>query len=174
MIRTLLLVAAAALTACAPVRQSPKGSADIIVVRRTSYLDSAGVARNMGSVRIAVRSVDRPTEPLGQSTIELFDADSRRIRQGITNMSGIVRFDSIPVALYKAQIRRIGYHGFTMPVAVTAGCVVDVEAYLRIAVIGLTMVPVIVADTSNKKPEFVPAPTPTPPRSTTTVCEAKR
>lgn len=156
MMRTFLLIAVTALAACASAHQSPNGRIHTVVVRLPTYLDSVGLARNTGSIRIAVRRVDRPTESVIYPEITLMDSAGRAIWKRRPTESGVIRMDSIPTAQYSAQIRRIGYDFFTVPITVTAGCVVEVEAYLRQDFLGIS------------------TPARMQPRSTTTVCEVKR
>jgi hypothetical protein len=162
-----------ALPACTTLRPPAPTSPNLVVFRHPSYLDSTGVARRTGTVHVAVRSVERPIEPLVQGMVTILDAARRQLRRGFTNPQGIAAFDTLPAASYTLRVAAIGYGPFELTIPVTPGCATDVEVYLTLQFIGID--PVIVVD-----PRASRAPVPrletersitvSAARSTTTIC----
>ncbi len=110
------------------------------------YLDSAGVATGTGQLRVAVRSVSRPTEGLGEAVVVLINDQQQALKRSVSNPSGLAVFPMVPQGHYRLRVQRLGYEALPIDVSVTAGCAVDVEAYLAMSYIGLEAV---VVDTSH-------------------------
>lgn len=168
-------VACACLVAigCAKPRRVTDQLTPAVVLREPVYLDSAGVANNTAVVRVAVRVTVRPTEALSDAMVDLLDAASRPVAQASSSPTGAVAFPNVQAGAYTLRVRRIGYEVLTTSVQVTAGCALDVEAYLKQAFIGLDDSNVITVDGNKRDGASArpPALRVTGSRATVTTCK---
>jgi hypothetical protein len=142
-----------------------------VVQRSPVYLDSTGLAKRTGQVRVAVRAVARPTENLGDALVSLIDAQNAVVARSNASATATAVFPQVPVGQYRLRVQRIGYDMLEVVVPVSAGCTADVEAYLALQFIGLDAVEVVPSQ-GGKTTRASPAPSVrvTGGRATVTVC----
>jgi len=133
----------------APIAQAPPVPS--VIQRSPVYLDSAGVANGTALLRIAVRSVPRPTEGLGEAVVLVYTDPQHPEAQAVSNASGLVRFPAVRQGHYQLSVRRIGYEQLKIELDIEAGCATDVEAYLAEAYIGLEAIVVDDGRASKKR-----------------------
>lgn len=108
--------------------------ADIIKVQGRAAADS------VGRLRVAIRTLTRPTEPLSHAVAILLDSGFKTVAHANTGDVGSVTFPVIPVGRYWLRMARLGYQALDVGVNITAFCGTEVEAYLVTSIISFTEV----------------------------------
>jgi hypothetical protein len=116
----------------------PPVVAPLIVTRLYGPSDSASFAAGRGTLRVVTRSVDDPTQPVGDVFIALRAADAAHDTAGAasvlarvtTDGAGVAAIAPLPATRYLLEARRIGVRAMRVPVELRPGCTVVVEMYV--------------------------------------------
>jgi hypothetical protein len=113
-----------------------------IIYRNTSWEDPELGGKGLGRLEVVVRVADRPTQVVQGADVWVRpDGDTGRSRRRLTDLKGVVTFDSAAVGSYEMIIRAIGYGVGHAQVVVSPGCRTDVEVYIGVFAIGIAPPP---------------------------------
>ena len=147
-------------------QSQPKPAAPTIVVRGSG----SPVHSQVTTLRIAVRDVDSPDQPIDQAYVVIVAVDTsskgRPLRPVLSNDRGIVSPLALEAGEYIVSVRRVGYREARLSIRVGARCEQVLEVYLTQAIVFFDRCQVRTAD----GPACDPDPPLTPTRATFTTC----